>query len=212
MRHHIYLFWATIVAVTLVSGLLLYAHKYHGFDLNIWLATLGTVVTAVAFAFGTYFVLLAIDAYSQVAVIRQSTVAIQQAMEEVRLTGEALKQARQDAQNTAKEVEEEAFAAVEAVMVAMAEYVQRMPASGTAQRKAAKNLLEQTQCIRARFICKHSRDGEAVETACLLLINFRDQTAIKILENAKDRFKDNKELCARLDYSIKMLRMHPQES
>src|SRR5689334_171704 len=98
MKHQ--LFWGTVVGIVATCGALLYAHLHLNLSLELWAAYACTSITAVAFAFGTYFVTLAIDAYSQLSVLKQSTAAVQDALREISATKEALETARSGISST----------------------------------------------------------------------------------------------------------------
>jgi hypothetical protein len=205
MRHP--LFWGTIVAIVVANSLVLYGNKFHQLDIGLWLSVMGTVITALAFGFGTYFVTLAVDAYSQSLLLRQAKEALDSALSELAKAGEKLKQAQREASERSKHIEQEALHHVESVMAAIVEYVQQMPKTTDAQKKAAKQLQKEVTCIRARFICKNSNDSEDVNSAILLLANFKDRTSLESIAGAKVRFRENSELCTVADTAIKMMQM-----
>jgi hypothetical protein len=199
------LFWGTSFAIAITCGAILYGNKYHNFDLMLWLSVVGTVITAIAFGFGTYFVTLAVEAYSQLNVVRQTSETVQKAALEVFAAEAALKDTRGEMQRVSKRMEDEAFRHLESLMTAIVEYVQHMPRGTGAQSKAAKHLINSAACVRARFICSISNDADAVDSALLILANFKDKSAVPILVEAKTRFRDNKDVCTALDYSVKMI-------
>jgi hypothetical protein len=206
MKHH--LFWGTIIGVIVFcTAFAVGAYKYE-LKLDLWFSYIGAAVTAMAFGFGTYFVVLAVNAYSHVTVIRQTEEKITETLREAALARDELNQAKQSIATSMSEAEGEAFSVIEAVMVAMVEFVQHLP-RGSEPRKgtAAKKLEQATSCIRARFICKRSPDESAVLSAALTLVNYHDEDAIEVLKVAKARFQSSSQTCASLDYSIRAIQM-----
>lgn len=205
------LFWGTSVGTIVVCVLLLYGNKYHNLDLSIWLSVLGTVITAIAFGFGTYFVALAVDAYSQLGSVRETSEMVRKASHEVLSTRTALTELSEEVRGTARKMEHEAFAHIELLIAAMAEYAQQLPRASEAQKRAAKQLITGAACVRARFTCALSNETDAVNSAALLLANYKDQSALGVLAKAKIRFRDNREVCAALDHAITIIEMPVNE-
>src|SRR6266550_3822044 len=66
------IFIASLIASFVGAVFLTVTALYLHLSVDYYLATIGTVVTSLAFAFGTYFVVIAIDAYAQLQSVRAS--------------------------------------------------------------------------------------------------------------------------------------------
>jgi hypothetical protein len=200
MKHP--LFWGTIVGIVVVCLLFLFAHRVYGLDLDLWFAYTGVVVASIGFGFGAYFIALAVDAYTQLNEIRKSTADIKEHMRDIDRARTEIEDQRHYLSRTAKELEAEAFNATEALMGAMLEYVQNVPGADE-NRKAAKKLLNASERIRAKYTCRRSTDQDKVSSSALLLVDFKDKSAIPCLEIAKKNFADRTDFAKILDGYIK---------
>lgn len=197
------LFWGVIIGSFMSAATAMIAIWRYNIDASHFLTIIGTVVTAVAFGFGTYFAALAVDAYSQLALVRKTTdsvaenaKSVSEVYSRVQVSEGEITKAFASAKIMIDEIEEDAFARLEGVMGAVVAYAQKMPSSSEKNKQATQELIIAVKLIRNTYICEKAKNPTKVASALLDFSQTPTNNRKSIVEKVRDRFPDNTEIRA----------------
>jgi hypothetical protein len=199
MRYQLFvnpLFWGTVAGILLSTLGVRLGFRWYSLNLSEFLTIEGTVITAVAFGFGTYFAVLAIDAYVHVASLRDAAQRAEIASSEADAASKELALAVSTAKQASMRIETDAFSRLEGVMTAICEYVQKIPSEDDNHRRAVKELVESVSAIRSTYIYQKSESKDEVMSAVLDIAMRKIPGHQKIFDSVLARFGDQPDVCA----------------
>jgi len=189
-------FFGALIASLIASISLACVTLLFEIRLDYWLTVLGTVITSLAFGFGTYFVVLAIDAYSQLQVIRGSA-------DDARALAGAMKQKEDhfvklesdlsSLQGKVSIVGQRLHESGEKILQIVVDYALLVKPSGKTGEQAREKLIRQAHCIRNRFILQSEfANAEQKRMAILALQQYGDNEALPIIREICQHADDDK--------------------
>lgn len=184
----IYLVWIALSALIGATVALVVSHsqgKVPPFNI----AAIETVITAAGYAFGTFFVILAIEAYSTVAQIRRSDHEVDLLVGEIKAASAAVAADRaaseehvRASERRVSQIAEDIGGAADQFHQLVIAYLQSLPDGSRRSASAKKTVIRHAMCARHRFIVQHERaDPQLVLTAILELQAFMDVASIPVL-------------------------------
>jgi hypothetical protein len=194
-------FTAMLLAGVFTTIVLVTVALFLKVQLDYYLATIGTVVTSLAFAFGTYFVVIAIDAYSQLQSVRSNAERAEHLAGSLSLKEAHFKDIQKEFRDLEKRVSgvgEKLHQSAEKILQIVVDHVLSLPAQSKRQEPARERFLKQAHCIRNRFLLasQYSTDDER-RMAVLGLMQYNDVEAVPLIQDACDHAKDPqlREIC-----------------
>jgi len=163
-------------------------------SIDYYLATIGTVVTSLAFGFGTYFVVIAIDAYGQLQIVRGSAESAEKLAGTLKFREAQINDLQKDFLSLQKGVSgvgERLHHSAEKILQIVVEYVLSIPGHTKNRDLVRERLLRQAHCIRNRFLIESEfTEKEAKRMAVLSLMNYNDVEAAPLIQNLLDSSED----------------------
>jgi hypothetical protein len=195
-------FWASLVgSISLASVGLIFK-----VPIDYYLAIIGTVVTSLAFGFGTYFVVIAIDAYSQLQVVRGSAESAEKLAGSLKLKEAQFSTIQSELVSLQKNVNgvgERLHHSAEKILQIVVDYALGVPTQSKKAEIARERFLKQAHCVRYRFIVQSQyASNEAKQMAVLSLLQYGDAESLPLIKELLSR-SNNDELKNVCEVAIK---------
>jgi len=194
-------FWAALFASLVGSISLASVGLIFKVPIDYYLAIIGTVVTSLAFGFGTYFVVIAIDAYSQLQVVRGSAESAERLAGSLKLKEAQFSTIQSDFANLQKNVSgvgERFHHSAEKILQIVVEYALGLPSQSKKAEEARERFLKQAHCVRYRFIMQSQfASNDAKQMAVLSALQYADAESLPLIRELLNRATtdDLKQVC-----------------
>jgi hypothetical protein len=161
-------------------------------QLDYWLTVVGTVVTALAFGFGTFFVVIAVDAYAQLQAIRDNVEKTHRAAGSVAVKEAQLKQIEEEFNLLRKKVGsvgERLHASGERILKTVVDYA--LVANSKRGEDARKKIQIEAICIRSRFTIESEfSSNDEKRMAVLSAQSCSDKEALPAIKELLEKTED----------------------
>lgn len=188
-----YVFTASAISALAGSVALVSVGLIFKVNLDYYLSLIGTVVTSLAFGFGTYFVVIAIEAYSQLQTIRLNAEKVEAAANTIKFKEaqvETVQRQLGQIQNDVSRFGVKLHQSAQKILQVVVEYALAMPAQGKKAEEARAKFIQQAHCIRNRFIVEGQFDITEKTMAVLALQQYGDTEALPLIRSLLEKTED----------------------
>jgi hypothetical protein len=191
-------FWASALSIFLATVVTISLVWIFKIDLSLWLTVIGTFITAVAFSFGTFFAVLAVDAYGHTSVLRNAEKDMSKARSELSDLNSKFYNFQNTSEEAVRKIEAETFDKLAVFLKAMVEFVQKLPIASKAKndehQKCVSEFVSTATGILGEYMCNHSRDSKIVQTQLMQLYGVKHERIKEIARGCSQRFPDDEDI------------------
>jgi hypothetical protein len=179
-------FTGYLIGSIIASAILVLVGLIFKIDLDYYLTLIGTVVTALAFGFGTYFVVIAIEAYSQLQAIRVNAEKVETAASSIKFKEaqvDGIQKGLVSIQTDVSHFSEKLHQSAEKILQVVVQYALATPAQTKKGEQARAKFIQQAHCIRYRFILEGQFNNTEKRMAVLALQQYGDLEALPLIKS-----------------------------